>query len=307
LGKDHTDYINRKSFLDSDDGVVPSSVFEKKRASAGTAFKALLGKGVFDFPKDVNVLARWIDLATQSDPEALVLDFFAGSGSTGHAVMDLNAADGGHRRYVMVQLDEPVPQAGKGAEDDGDEDDEADESAVTEVPGANYATIADITRERLRRAGAQIAARRTLDAQEVDTGFRSYRLAASNIRPWDGTPAQFDLEVAVNNLVPGRSNDDLLVEMMLRLGVDLTTPVQTREVAGSTLYNLGSTLFAYFGDITVARANEVAKGLAAWRDEEPGDADTTVVVRDTGFANSAAKLNLAAALSQAGFTTLRSI
>jgi adenine-specific DNA-methyltransferase len=307
-GKDHTEYINRKSYLDSEDGVVPSSVFEKKRASAGTAFKALLGKGVFDFPKDVNVLARWIDLVTQSDPEALVLDFFAGSGSTGHAVMDLNAADGGRRRYAMVQLDEPVLPAGNGAEDDGDEDDdEANDAAVTEVPRADYATIADITRERLRRAGAQIAARRTLDAQDIDTGFRSYRLAASNIRPWDGTPAQFDLGAAVNNLIPGRSNDDLLVEMMLRLGVDLTTPVRTREVAESTLYNLGSTLFAYFGDITVARANEVAKGLAAWRDEEPGDADTTVVVRDTGFANSAAKLNLAAALTQAGFTTLRSI
>ena len=128
------------------------------------------------------------------------------------------------------------------------------------------------------------------------------------MRAWDGTPDQLDLIGAVDNLVSGRTTDDLLVEMMLRLGVDLTTLVEKRQVAGSTLYNLAGTLFAYFGtEITVDRANEVAKALAAWRDEDPGDADTTVVVRDTGFVNSAAKLNFAAALDQVGFTKLRSI
>jgi adenine-specific DNA-methyltransferase len=282
-GKDHTEYINRKTYLDSDDGMVPESVFEKKRTSASTTLDALLGEGVFDFPKDVNVLSRWIDLITQSNLDTLVLDFFAGSGSTGHAVMNLNASDGGRRRYILVQLDEPVGKDG-------------------------HDTIADITRERLRRAGAQVTAKLSLDAQEIDTGFRSYRLASSNVRAWDGTSDQLDLIEAVDNLVPGRTTDDLLVEMMLRLGVNLTTPVERREVAGSTLYNLAGTLFAYFGtDITVERADEVARALVAWRDEEPGEADTTVVVRDTGFSNSAAKLNLAAALDQAGFTTLRSI
>jgi adenine-specific DNA-methyltransferase len=197
--------------------------------------------------------------------------------------MDLNAADGGHRRYILVQLNEPV---GKDS----------------------YDTIADIARERLRRVGSQIASKQTPDATEIDTGFRSYRLASSNVRAWDGTPDQLDLIEAVNNLVSGRTTDDLLVEMMLRLGVDLTTPLERSEVAGSPLYNLAGTLFAYFGtDITVERANEVTKALVAWRNEDRGDADTTVVVRDTGFVNSAAKLNFAAALGQAGFTTLRSI
>ncbi|RLV68186.1 adenine-specific DNA-methyltransferase [Streptomyces sp. CBMAI 2042] len=197
--------------------------------------------------------------------------------------MDLNAADGGNRRYILVQLDESVGKDG-------------------------YGTIADITRERLRRAGKQIVSKRTPDAPDIDTGFRSYHLDSSNVRAWDGTPDQLDLLGAVDNLVAGRTTDDLLVEMMLRLGVDLTTPLETREVAGSTLYNLAGTLFAYFGtDITVERANEVAKVLVAWRDEDPGDADTTVVVRDTGFVHSAAKLNFAAALEQAGFTTVRSI
>lgn len=282
-GKDHTEYINRKTYLDSEDGVVPTSVFEKKRTSASHSLDTLLGAEVFPFPKDVNVLSRWLRLVTRNAPEALVLDFFAGSGATGHAVLDLNASDGGSRRYVLVQLDEPV---GKDP----------------------YRTIADITRERLRRAGEKIASQRALEAADIDTGFRSYRLASSNVKAWDGTTDQLDLLGSVENLVAGRTTNDLLVETMLRLGVDLTTPLETREVAGSPMYNLAGTLFAYFGaDITVERANEVARALVAWRDEDPGDADTTVVVRDTGFVGSAAKLNFSAALEQAGFTTLRSI
>jgi adenine-specific DNA-methyltransferase len=212
----------------------------------------------------------------------VILDFFAGSGSTGHAVMDLNAVDGGSRRYILIQLDEPVNKD-------------------------SYTTIADIMRERLRRAGRHILAKRTLDAQDVDTGFRSFRLAPSNVKAWDGT-GELDLLESVDNLVEGRTTDDLLVEMMLRLGVDLVTPVEAREVVGSPLYSVGGTIYAYFGsDLTIAYSNEVVKALVAWRDEVSVDSDITVVVRDTGFRDSAAKLNLAAALDQAGFSTLRSI
>jgi len=281
FGDDESVSPRYKRFLDDDQPIRP--VFERDRAAAGLYLRRLLGSDVFEYPKDHTVLAKWIKSVSEANSDAVVLDFFAGSGSTGHAVMDLNAADGGRRRYILVQLDEPVGKDG-------------------------FDTIADIARERLRRAGAQIAAKWTLDAQEIDTGFRSYRLAASNVRPWNGAPDQLDLIEAVDNLITGRTTDDLLVEMMLRLGVDLTTPVETRQVEGSPLYNLAGTLFAYFGtDISVERANAVAKELVAWRDEEPGDADTTMVVRDTGFRDSAVKLNLAAALAQAGFTTLRSI
>ncbi|WP_143686857.1 site-specific DNA-methyltransferase [Streptomyces sp. TLI_171] len=283
FGVDETTRPTVKRYLDETSTQTALPVFYMDRRAASKRLDALLGKEVFTFPKDETVVARWINLVTQSNPDALVLDFFAGSGTTGHAVMDLNAADGGNRRYLLVQLDEPTDRDG-------------------------YDTIADITRERLRRAGNQIASKQTPGGAAIDTGFRSYRLDSSNVRPWDGTPDQLDLLEAVDNLVAGRTTDDLLVETMLRLGVDLTTRLETREVAGSTLYNLAGTLFAYFGtEITVERANEVAKALVAWRDEEPGDADTTVVVRDTGFLDSAAKLNFAAALEQAGFTTLRSI
>ncbi|MFJ6297209.1 site-specific DNA-methyltransferase [Streptomyces griseoviridis] len=283
FGEDETVSPRYKRFLDEHEDQPIRPVFERDRAAAGLYLRRLLGSESFEYPKDHTVLAKWISAVSESNPDAVILDFFAGSGSTGHAVMDLNVADGGNRRHVLVQLDEAVDKDG-------------------------YDTIADITRERLRRAGHQIASKQNPDATPTDTGFRSYHLASSNVKPWSGTPDQLNLLESVDNLVAGRTTDDLLVEIMLRLGVDLTTPLETREVAGSTLYNLAGTLFAYFGtDITVERASEVAKALVAWRDEDPGDADTTVVVRDTGFVDSSAKLNFAAAVEQAGFTTLRSI
>lgn len=283
FGTDETAIPRGISFLDEMEDQVATSVFEQDRKAASTEMRRLFERIPFDTPKDHRVLARWISLVSNGRDDALVLDFFAGSGSTGHAVMDLNAADGGDRRYILVQLDEPVNKDG-------------------------YATIADITRERLRRAGSKVAANLTLESTDIGLGFRSYRLAPSNIRPWDGT-GELSLIEAVDNLVDGRTTDDLLVEMMLRLGIDLTTPVDTRPVAGSTLYCLGGgTLYAFFGEnVTTEQSNEVARALVEWRGENPVESDITIVVRDTGFVDSSAKLNLDAAVKQAGFTTFRSI
>lgn len=283
FGEDHTTLAYFKRYLDEQESEVALSVFEQPRRTASQALESLLGAKLFDFPKDVGVLARWISLVSAGDQHALVMDFFAGSGSTGHAVMELNAADGGSRRYILVQLDEEVGKDG-------------------------YDTIANITRERLRRAGKKIAENLTLESADIDLGFRSYRLASSNLKPWDGT-GELNLMESVDNLVEGRSTDDLLVEMMLRLGIELTTQVETRQVAGSTLYNLGvGTLYAFFGeDVTTEQSIEIARELVRWRDENPAESDVTIVVRDTGFVDSSAKLNLEAAVKQAGFTTFRSI
>ncbi len=282
FGPDHTTLAYYKRYLDEQAEEVALSVFEQPRRSASQALEKLLAGKVFDFPKDVGVLTRWIDLVTQSNPNAVVLDFFAGSGSTGHAVLELNAVDGGYRRYMLVQLDESIRHP-------------------------EYQTIADVTRDRLRRAGKQIMDQRDPAARPINTGFRSYRLAESNVKPWDGT-AELDLIAAVDNLADGRTSDDLLVEMMLRLGIDLVTPVATRAVAGSTLYSLAGTLYAYLGtEVSLETAEKVAQAIVAWRDEDPVESDITVVVRDTGFKDSSAKLNLAAALQQAGIKTLRSI
>lgn len=283
FGADHTTAPRRKLLLHEQDAQAIRSLVSYDRSNGTELLTGLLGTDVFDNPKAPVVLSRWINSVVSGKKDATVLDFFAGSGSTGHAVMDLNAVDGGDRRYILVQLDEAVGKDG-------------------------YATIADITRERLRRAGERIAESLTLESANIDLGFRSYRLGSSNLKPWDGT-GQLNLMESADNLVDGRSADDLLVEMMLRLGIELTTSVQTRDVAGSTLYNLGGgTLYAYFGDnVTTQQSIEVARALVQWRDESPVDSDVTIVVRDTGFVDSSAKLNLDAAVKQAGFTTFRSI
>ncbi|MBO0919788.1 site-specific DNA-methyltransferase [Cellulomonas sp. zg-ZUI222] len=288
FGKDHTTTPRYKRFLDEMGQQAIRPVVTQERAPASDALAALLGEKVFDYPKDTQVVGTWLNAVTQSDRDAIVLDFFAGSGSTGHAVMDLNAADGGNRQYILVQIDEAVEHA-------------------------KYKTIADIARERLRRAGKAIAAAQGLNAETLDLGFRSYRLAESNNRKWDGTLGEQSLEdavaTAVDNLLPGRTTDDLLVEMMLRLGLELTTRVEQKDVAGSPLYNIGSgTMFAHFGiNITVDESKQIAQAIRTWRDAEGPVTEAAVVVRDTGFADSAAKLNLAAALNQAGITNLRSI
>lgn len=282
FGPDHTTIPRYKRLLTEMSDQAIRAVFSQERASASYALTKLLGEAVFDYSKHVGVLARWINSVTQRQKDAVVMDFFAGSGSAGHAVMDLNAEDGGSRRFILVQLDEVVA-------------------------AESYSTIADIARERLRRAGKQITAHSDPDRPEIDTGFRSYHLAESNVKPWDGT-GEVDLLAAVDNLSEGRTSDDLLVETMLRLGIDLVTPVATREVAGSTLYNLAGTLYAFFGTkVTLEAADEIARAIVAWKLAVPADSDITVVVRDTGFKDSSAKLNFAAALQQAGIKTLRSI
>lgn len=291
FGPDETTIPTLKRYLKDYVTQVPKPSFYKDRRAATAEVSSLVGEGVFAFPKDHHVLAQWISTVSGADPKAVVIDFFAGSGSTGHAVMDLNAADDGRRQFILVQLDE-------------------------EIDRPDYGTIADVTRARLRGAGRKVAANIGLEAGALDLGFRSYRLADSNIRTWDGTLSSSDtldladtIDAAVDNLVAGRTTEDLLVEMMLRLGVELTASVERREVAGSTLYNLGAgTLFAYFGTgINVEAAKSVADAIRVWSDEAGAVADASVVVRDTGFADSAAKLNLAAALTQAGITNLRSI
>lgn len=288
FGPDETAIPRGITFLDEMGEQVAISVFEQDRKAASTDMRRLMDEIVFENPKDRRVLARWIRLVSSAAKDAVVLDFFAGSGSTGHAVMDLNAADGGHRQYILVQLDEAVDHP-------------------------DYGDIADIARERLRRAAKAIADDQGLNAGNLDLGFRSYHLAESSTRKWDGTLGEQSLEdavtTAVDNLLPGRTTDDLLVEMMLRLGLELTTPVEKQDVAGSPLYNLGAgTMFAYFGtDITVDESKQIAQVIRTWRDEEGPVTEAAVVVRDTGFADSAAKLNLAAALNQAGITNLRSI
>lgn len=260
-------------------------------STATAQLKALMGEDVFSNPKHVGLIERMIELWARDDDD-IVLDFFAGSGTTGHALFRRSASDGARRRAILVQLPEPL-----------------DPGVAQQKLAADYCrdlgkplTIAELTKERLRRAGAKI--REEHPDAKVDTGFRVYKLATSNLKPWQ--PDAEDLEAsildAVDNVLPGRTEEDLLVELLLKTGIDLTLPDEKRTIAGQTVHALGGgTLMVCLGNIGADDAEALGQGMADWVDElDP--VQTTVYFKDTGLGadgnRAATKANLAAILRQ---------
>jgi adenine-specific DNA-methyltransferase len=264
-----------------------TSVLTSASTADGTReANVLLGPSVFSFPKPVNLLKLLVEQATTE--EHVILDFFAGSGTTGHAVMAQNATDGGNRRYILVQLPEPLSPANR------DQKTAADFCDQHGKPR----TIAELTKERLRRVGAKIKDENPLFIG--DTGFRTYKLSTSNIRAWNpGDDLAGDIEAHISNLLPDRSEDDLLTELLLKTGLDLTTPMQTRVLGNKNAQCFGGgALITCFADISEAEGESLADGLASWHAELAPETMTTIFFRDTGFASNQAKLNLSAILEQ---------
>lgn len=269
-----------------------SSVLIHTNTGEGTReTNSLMASSVFDFPKPTSLVKLLAEQASESDDT--ILDFFAGSGTTGHAVMAQNATDGGNRRYILVQLPEPLDPA------KAEQKTAADFCDTLGKPR----TIAELTKERLRRAGEKVKADNP-DA-DIDTGFRVYKLSSSNLKPWaPGDDLAADLLDAAGNILPGRSEEDLLVELLLKTGIDLTLPSATREIAGCTVHNMGGgTLIVCLSDIPADKARALGDGIADWLAESPPPAPTTFFFKDSGFdpggeRKAEARSNLAATLRQ---------
>jgi len=246
---------------------------------------------VFDTPKPTRLIRRILDLATTEDEHDIVLDFFSGSGTTGHAVMAQNAADGGTRRYVCVQLPTVLEVQAK-LED-----------------GTVLKTIAEMTKERLRRAGNKVRGENPMFAG--DLGFRVFKLASSNIRAWE--PNRDDLPTtlhdSIDHLKTDRTEQDILFELLLKLGLDLTIPIEQKSIAGKAVHNIGAgTLLVCLAEqIAAAKVEPLALGIAAWHKELAPAGETTVVFRDSAFADDVAKTNLTAILQQHGLENVRSL
>ncbi len=242
----------------------PSNLWEgiEGNKKASLTIKGLFGKKVFDTPKPVELIERCLKIATgKSD---LILDFFAGSSTTAHAVMKLNAEDGGNRHFIMVQ----VPES-------------CDESS--EAFKAGYKTIAEISKERIRRAGRQIN-----EGKSHDVGFRVLKIDASNMADVYYTPDSLDkskFDLFVDNIKPDRTPEDLLFQVMLDWGVDLALPIAKQSIQGKDVFFVdGNVLAACFdasGSIDEAFVKELAK-------QQP----LRVVFRDAGYKNSAVKINV---------------
>ena len=290
-----------RRYLHETDALTPPSVFYQPARSASERLTRLMGANIFGFPKDEDVLDRFIEMATvPEDPECIIVDFFAGSGATAHSVMKRNATDGSsHHRYMLVQLPEPLDPMRR------DQKVAADFCDELEKPR----NIAELTKERLRRAGKQI--RDEYPMFTGDVGFRVFRLDTSNIRAWepDREALNTTLLESIDHIKPDRTEEDILYELLLKLGLDLCVPMEIRTVAGKSVRSIGAGTLITCLDDDIARGDveALSLGIAEWHDELAPAGASTVVFRDSAFVDDVAKTNLAAILAQRGLANVRSL
>lgn len=213
---------------------------------------------IFSFPKPSSLITFFCRIC--NDRDALILDFFSGSATTAHAVMKLNAEDGGNRKFIMVQLPEVTDEK-------------------SEARKAGYANICEIGKERIRRAGKKIREESGQATAGLDTGFRVLKLDSSNMEDVFYTPDKFEpslLDNLVDNIKADRSGEDLLFQVMLNLGIDLSSKIERKEVAGKEVFSVDDDyLLACFDtDVNETTIEEMAKLLP-----------THLVIRDASAAN----------------------
>ena len=227
--------------------------------------KAILGGDYMSFPKSTEYIKTIIQTGTSSS--SLILDFFSGSATTAHAVMQLNAEDGGNRQYIMVQLPEETPED-------------------SEARKAGYNTIPDIAKERIRRAGKKIKEESPLTTADLDTGFRVFRLDEGNYEDVKRSPKEFkqdQLDLFLNNIKADRNDLDLLFGCMLDWGVQLSLPMTQEVVDGKTIYTVND------GDLVACFAENVSEDVVkAMAEKMP----VRVIFRDSCFAQDADKINI---------------
>lgn len=225
----------------------------------------LFGNVLFDYPKPSTLVKCFAELI--SSKEAIILDFFSGSATTAHAVMQLNAEDGGNRKFIMVQLPEET------IED-------------CEAYKAGYKNICEIAKERIRRAGKKIKEESPLTTQDLDTGFRVFRVDSSNYEEVEHTPKEWnqqELDLFLNNIKADRTDLDLLFGCMLNWGVQLSLPMTTEEVDGKKIYTVNE------GDLVACFDDKVTDNVVrAMAEKQP----LRVIFRDSCFERDADKINI---------------
>lgn len=305
--------VRVKQYLRNEDGKErlgkPVSILNGPFNQEGTKeIQGLFGSRVFDFPKP-SALVRYLFSFTINDNlenDGIFLDFFSGSGTSMQAVMDLNHIDGGNRRFIAVQLPEKCPP-----------------SSIAFKEG--FSTISEVMKFRIRTAGKRLAEGRseqddrtahplieTGDANgSSDIGFRVFKLDTSNIRAWNPKPDNLEgaLRSALNHVAPGRSEQDILYELLLKLGLDLCVPIETRTIAGKSVHAVGAgTLIACLDEaISSSEVEPLALGIADWHDMLEPAGESTLVFRDNAFGDDVAKTNLTAILEQRGLGNVRSL
>lgn len=264
----------------------------------GTAdVESLFGSKVFTFPKSVELIRRLI--ATGTEREEIVLDFFAGSGTTAHSVMLQNSIDSAKRKYILVQLPELLDKTDSNSRN-------AWEYCEKERKPRN---IAELTKERLRRVAKKVKKENPLFSG--DLGFRVFKLDSSNINAWDPDRENLDQALldSMEHVKPDRSEDDVLYELLLKLGLDLCVPIEQKTIAKKVVHSIGAGALIVCLATKISRddAEPLALGIIEWHKQQIPAGESTVVFRDGAFADDVAKTNLAAILQQHGLENVRSL
>ena len=258
-----------KRYLRETEYEVMSSVFYKDGRGASKRIDSLFNhKNIFPYPKDEDIIQTFVKATVENNKDSIILDFFSGSATTAHAVMQLNAEDGGNRKFIMVQLPELT-----------DEDSEAYK--------AGYDNICEIGEERIRRAGEKIKKEHPEVADTLDTGFRIFYVDDSNFNPGvKASPGEYNqqqLDLFADNIKSDRNDLDLLFGSILAWGLQLDLPMETEEVDGCKIYTVND------GDLVACFAQKVTdKVIEAMAEKEP----LRVLFRDSCFDSDDKKINL---------------
>lgn len=263
--------LAKRYLCDVQDGLVPVTLFSREFAGDSSQAKKQLDmlfhdcKGIFDYTKPVSLIYRLLQIGTNDDD--IILDFFSGSSTTAQAVMQLNAEKNEKRKFIMVQLPE-----------------ETEESS--EAHKAGYQNICEIGKERIRRAGKKIKEENPLTTQDLDTGFRVFKLDDTNMTDVYYGADEYDqtmLSMLESNVKPDRTDLDLLFGCLLEWGLPLSLPYSSETIEGCTVHNYNDgDLIACFDE---AIPDSVIKTIAK---KQP----LRVVFRDSSFAGSPSKINV---------------
>jgi len=239
----------KKFLTEVQDGMVPMTIWKYSEVGHNQegrqeVKKLFDGKGYFDGPKPVRLLSRILQIANLQK-DSIVLDFFSGSASTAQAVMQLNSEDGGNRKFIMVQLPEEI-------------------SPKSEAYRDGYRTICDIGIERIRRAGAKIKEEGGMLADSLDVGFRVLKLDSSNMKDVYYNPAEYEIsmfDMLTDNIKEDRTPEDLLFQVMLDLGVLLSSKIEETTIAGKRVFNVadGFLIACFDNEVTEDTITAIAK------------------------------------------------
>lgn len=289
FGVDEKSVPCKKTYLKEKEYSTPYSVFYKDGRAATKRLRSLMDAMIFQNPKDEEIIESLIEF-TISNKDSIILDFFSGSATTAHAVMQLNVKDNGKRKFIMVQLPEETGEK-------------------SEAYKAGYKTICEIGKERIRRAGDKIK-EENKDKEgidDLDIGFKVFKLDSSNINRWDSSYDQ-DLEQnllsSIDNIKEGRNEEDILYEVLLKYGIDLNMPIEEHNINGKKIFDIGfGAIIACLDDnISLEIVDEIGK-----LKEELQPETCRVVFMDNGFSSDSVKTNAVQILKRYNIDDVKSI